>query len=173
MQKYSSKNTSVNTTKLAKIWHHIVWDCFDIPCNIIDYGCGRNPSLAKRLCEQQILGCNYYPYDPYWITRTENLKASSTLTLWKDCDLLICANVLNVIENNAAIERIISEIVQAKSWAIQIYEGNKSGIGAVTKKDCYQRNQKIIDYLQYFPEEWQSKIFIYKGFITNNKNIIK
>ena len=32
---------------------------------------------------------------------------------------------------------------------IQIYEGDKSGIGRQTAKDCYQRNEKTEKYLGY------------------------
>lgn len=172
MQKYSSKNTSVNTKKLAKIWNHINYDSLSFPFRIVDYGCGRAWGNTQAFLQKQVNKLNYYPYDPFWVNSQQNLEAQESLNN-NQIDLCICANVLNVIQEEDILKDIIKDIIKTPIWIIQVYEGDGSGNGKVSKKDCYQRNQKIADYLQYFPEEWQSKIFIYKGFITNNKNIIK
>lgn len=56
-----------------------------------------------------------------------------------------------------------------KHFFISVYEGNGSGIGKISKKDCYQRNEKTSKYCErlnnflYMPTWWQT----YKGVITN------
>ena len=67
---------------------------------------------------------------------------------------------------------IINEIIKlsnTKPYFFKIYEGNKSGIGKQTKKDCWQRNQKTKDYLQQFDFTGIYAPVIYKVFITNEK----
>jgi hypothetical protein len=33
---------------------------------------------------------------------------------------------------------------------VSVYEGDGSGVGRQTKKDCWQRNEKLISYLNKF-----------------------
>ena len=70
------------------------------------------------------------------------------------------------------IQMIINEIIKlsnTKPYFFKIYEGNKSGVGKQTKKDCWQRNQKTKDYLQQFDFAGIYAPIVYKGFITNEK----
>ena len=52
---------------------------------------------------------------------------------------------------------------------VTVYEGDKSGAGRVTKADCYQRNERIGEYLKYFGEGFVVK----KGVITNRPEFVK
>lgn len=171
MQKYSSKNTSVNTKKLARVWNCLKY-YQNLPLNVMDYGCGRAWGNTQAFLQKQVNELNYYPYDPFWVDSQQNLEARKLLNN-NQIDLCVCANVLNVIQEDDIVRNIIAEVVKAKYWVIQIYEGDKQRQGRVSKEDCYQRNQKIVDYLQYFPEEWTARIFIHKGFMTNNYKLIK
>ena len=57
---------------------------------------------------------------------------------------------------------------------VTVYEGNKSGIGKITKEDCYQRNEPLSDYLKYFNAVFCTNDFVIKkGVITNHPEYIK
>ncbi len=134
MQKYTSKNTSINTTKLPSIYSKIQ---FKPESLILDYGCGRKIDHIKAYVESK--GCKYLPYDPYWCP---NLDLTHTI------DYVICSNVLNVIDDLEEVKKVIRFCCMlAPKVYFSIYEGDKSGIGKITKKDCYQRNQKLDFYL--------------------------
>lgn len=171
MQKYSSKNTSVNTKKLARVWNCLKY-YQNLPLKVVDYGCGRAWDNTQAFLQKQVNELSYYPYDPYWVNSPQNIAAQRALKNHQ-IDLCICANVLNVIQEDDIVRKIIADVVQADKWVIQIYEGDKQRHGRVSKEDCYQRNQKVVDYLQYFPKEWTARLFIHKGFITNNYRILK
>lgn len=170
-QKYSSANTSVNKSSPAAIWGKINFSFINSLCinAVIDYGCGRYWRNTRKLCEER--GTNpYCPYDPYWLAPGQNQIAKDYLRT-KDT-ACICANVLNVIQEDDIVDDIISEITSNFIWAIQIYEGNKSGIGKQTKNDCYQRNQKVKDYLPFFHKRGIS-VYVSGNIITNTLSILK
>ena len=50
-----------------------------------------------------------------------------------------------------------------------MYVGDESGNGRATKTDCYQRNEKIVNYLKYFDKNFTIK----KGVITNRPEFVK
>lgn len=63
----TSKNTSINTTKLPAIYNKID---FELLANftLVDYGCGR-PETQKLIREHlSYYNINFVPYDPYWCT---------------------------------------------------------------------------------------------------------
>lgn len=76
----------------------------------------------------------------------------------KSPDYIICANVLNVIKEDAIVEDVVRKIrkLAKKETTVifVIYERNKDGIGTATVKG-WQRNQSMDDYLPllraYFP----------------------
>ena len=169
-QKYSSANTSVNKTSPAAIWRKINFAFLKTHAinTVIDYGCGQYGSITYRFCKTK--GINfYYPYDPYWLSSEQNKQTMEHLQN-KDT-VCICANVLNVIWEDEVIKNIVSNITKASIWAVQIYEGNKSGVGKQTKLNCYQRNQRTKDYLHFFNK--CGNIYIKGNIITNNLNILK
>ena len=94
---------------------------------------------------------NYFPYDPFNAPAGENLR---TLNYGFVCDTAFCCNVLNVIDSDdqviETIKSVCNRLCVGGIAYFQIYEGNKSGIGSVTKKDCYQRNSKTVDYMFFF-----------------------
>lgn len=152
IQKYTSKNTSVNHKKLPYLVSHIDWKQFK-GGRCLDYGSGKlNPNTYYEITGQ---GVQYLPYDPYWLEETTNNKAMSLYPT-----IVICSNLLNVIDSDEEVKRIHDYIRWLKvPYFIRIYSGDKSGIGRETKKDCWQRNQIAENYL-YFDE------IIYKGIIT-------
>lgn len=159
MQTVTSQNTSINTSKLPAIWKKIDFNLVPNDSIIIDYGAGQKKTqtqvqryLSYALRYSEVDAIYYYSYDPYWNAELEN-QAALTFLKNGDCYLCICANVLNVIDDDETIRKIISEVTQAKHWVFQIYEGNQKGIGKYTKNNtCYQRNQKVQYYLSFFKE---------------------
>ena len=53
-----------------------------------------------------------------------------------------------------------------KAFFFKIHEGDRTGQGRQTKKDCWQRNQLTKDYINFW--DWTGMYpLIYKGIITN------
>ena len=132
-QKCTSKATSVNSKKLPAIFKKIQFNPGDL---VQDWGAGKYTDHIREYVESK--GCQYHPYDPY------NLPGSE---VWP-CNVTVCSNVLNVIDSDEVLEETIYDMdyVSADYVYISVYEGDGSGVGKVTKKDCYQRNQKLSWY---------------------------
>ena len=83
--------------------------------------------------------------------------------------VIICSCVLNVINDDEALNQLIANIcdmsvIQEPSGIyrmnpvyIAVYEGNKSGVGRQTKKDCWQRNERLSAYLERFNDYIKKK----------------
>ena len=165
-QRDTSKGTSVNSVKLPRIYNKVDFDDLMTCCGLLvfDYGCGKYDN-AKDFIEG--MGGTWWGYDPY--NRPEVLNNSALF--WEGyCDCLICSNVLNVIAEDDIIERLVYDHFWTETpFFVTVYEGNRTGKGAVSKEDCYQRNERVQKYLKYFPEGTA----IYKGVITNAPQFIK
>lgn len=152
MQSHTSKNTSVNHNELPYLVKHIDWERFK-GGRCLDYGSGK--MNIKTYCFIAGSGVQYLPYDPYWLDDITNSKAMNLYPT-----VVICSNVLNVIDDDYEMERIHDYVRGLRiPYFIKIYEGNCSGIGKETKKDCWQRNELTINYKR------EDEI-IYKGIIT-------
>lgn len=182
-QLYSSKNTSVNTTKLPAIYNKIHWRRY-MGHKVVDYGCGqkKTQNLIKKYLSQ--FDIEYLPYDPYNCTQEENEKAIFELQNG-NVSCIICSNVLNVIYEDEIVDDIIERLNRFTcrynkyvlsfrcAVYVSVYEGNKTGIGKRSKKDCWQRNEKKESYLKrfndhLFPPFDNTQLFTIKnGIITN------
>lgn len=132
-QKYSSAETSINSTKLPAIYGKVK-ELGDPAMSVIDYGCGKYLDNYKAK-----VNCQLFGYDPYNRPDVDALNRSY--------DVAICSNVLNVIAEDDIRESIARELkTLAPIVYITVYEGNKSGVGKVSKKDCWQENRKLADY---------------------------
>ena len=133
-QKYSSKDTSINKTKLPAIYGILKrWKIFSDKPTVLDYGCG-------KYFDGYNLGNNFKGYDPFNYDRAENLN--------NHYDMAILSNVLNVIYEDDIRHDILETLkTLADTVYITVYEGKKDGVGTVTKKDCYQLNRKVREYL--------------------------
>lgn len=181
MQTVSSMNTSINTTRLPAVWKKLnltflAKEKYPTQISIIDYGSGQQVTCDKVklfLMDNAVTGIQYLPYDPYWGDVDNNRRAMSCLENWR-CDLCVCANVLNVIDDTEAIERIINRVLFAKNWVFQIYEGDKTGVGKYTKNNtCYQRNVLTSAYRSLISRHYDGEVYWKGNLIYNNKNIIK
>lgn len=152
MQKYTSANTSINKNKLPVIYKKISWEKIKEdwehthigkPC-VLDYGCGRYTDHIKKFLAD--LGFDYVGYDPNWANDPNWEKILPAA--------IICSNVLCVIAEDDIVREIIKKIQSYRQpYFITVYEGNGSGIGAISKKNCYQRNLKTAGYARFWNNE--------------------
>ena len=182
----TSKNTSVNSKKLPAIYNRLNWDAlrehwskltkFNRTPIVLDFGCGRYTDHIEHFLATK--GFIYKGYDPFWKSYKENYDALSS-----EAYIVICSNVLNVIldeETFNNIQRYIRDFSflapLGKTWVkepsfyfITVYEGDKSGIGYITKPDCFQRNETLDNYIFRYED------VIYKNTITteNGKMFLK
>lgn len=167
-QNITSKNTSINSTKLPAIYNKINWDKFQ-NIKMLDYGCGKFDN-AKDYIEN--LNGKWFGYDPYNRTELENER------VYKEWfNIIVCSNVLNVLSDTKIIYDVLHKIrlFASNNTAIffTVYEGDKSGIGKLTKADCYQRNEKTIEYLKYIKDVFGDSFIVKNGVITNHPEYLK
>lgn len=142
MQVITSKNTALNqvaSTFTGKF-------NFD-NCLILDYGCGKG--MSKAYCETHYNNCKVFLYDPFHgFDETYEFCEGCAKS---DKNIITCNNVLNVLQDyilESAITHIAVIANRHKCDVIfKIYEGDKSGKGKESKKDCYQRNEKTESYI--------------------------
>lgn len=166
MQKHSSKNTSINTTRLPAVYNKIYWGRYNRltdQYHIFDIGCGHLKTqqiIKETLADYGIT--RFYPWDPYHKclgNKIETLRVMNNTNIKK---VIICSNVLNVIDNDGDLNTLIASIcdmavIQESDGIyrmnpvyITVYEGDKSCVGRETKKDCWQRNERLPVYLNKF-----------------------
>lgn len=144
--------TSINSVKLPAVYNKIDWS--KVSGTVCDYGCGRYTDHIREFLKEK--GIEYNGFDPYWAPDGKI-----------EGDIFICSNVLNVIQDEQEMYRIHNLLVNTgKPYFITVYEGDKSGMGRVTKKDCYQRNETLEDYAYEFEK-------IRKKVLTNNVDMIE
>lgn len=182
----TSKNTSVNSKKLPAIYNRLNWNAlrehwakltkFNRTPIVLDFGCGRYTDHIEHFLATK--GFIYKGYDPFWKSKKENYEALSS-----EAYIVICSNVLNVIldeETFDNIQRYIRDfsflaslgktlVKEPSFYYITVYEGDKSGIGYITKPDCFQRNETLDNYI------FRYENVIYKNTITteNGKMFLK
>jgi hypothetical protein len=142
-QQYSSANTSINSTKIAKIFNFVDWKP---QTTNLDIGGGKYDNATEFLEKKYVKN---FIYDPY--NRSEDHNSTILNLCICGVDTVTVANVLNVIkEESVRINVILLANKYLKPGGVayfQIYEGNKSGIGTATKKDCWQENRKTVNYI--------------------------
>lgn len=144
-QKFTSAGTSINSRNLPSAFRR-----FAPLGRVLDWGCGRYSENTREYCLSRGAS-EYFPYDKFNLSDTLNdyswIRGFNINTAY-------CCNVLNVIVEDDIIKDIIrivcSRLAVGGCAIFQIYEGNKTGIGRETKKDCYQRNLKTEEYLPFF-----------------------
>lgn len=154
MQSFSSARTSIRQiARPYTVWQQKVG--FMPDSTILDYGGGRFDDAKDYMAQ---FGCKVLVFDPYNRTPDHNRKVMSAVSKKKP-DYIVCANVLNVIKENAIVDDVIRKITASSSpntlCMFSVYEGNGTGHGKQTGPDQYQRNQKTDSYIpmvkKYFP----------------------
>lgn len=137
---YTSMNTSTNASRPAAAYGFCERNNLFVKRTVLDYGCGKYWENCKAYAKEHG-ALNWTGFDPFW--KPQNLR-------FRVFDTIICANVLNVIEDdrelNWCIQNVLTMLDALGVAVFQIYEGNKSGIGRETKPDCWQRNEKAQKY---------------------------
>jgi hypothetical protein len=115
---------------------------------VVDYGCG-GFDHGMLYCQEK--GCWWRGYDPYHRSPSANHDAIATL-VQGDADVVLCANVLNVINNAGARAQVIRSACSglrkmAQVALFQTYEGDRSGTGRITSKG-WQENRKVSTYVE-------------------------
>jgi hypothetical protein len=158
-QSISSKHTSVNKSKLPTIYSYVDWSRYK-GLNVLDYGAGKFDNV--KIYMKDNYNINLYTYDKYNRTEDENIEALNCIP-----SAIICANVLNVIKEDYIVQSIVDKCLSYNVLTFfQIYEGSKSGIGSISKKDCWQRNEKVESYLQFFKGV---KVIVVKNYIIKEE----
>ncbi|PSV01014.1 hypothetical protein [Photobacterium kishitanii] len=168
----SSKRTSINSSRLPRGITEVL-RCEVENKVIFDYGCGCFQNSRDAIVEH---GGIYIGFDPYNRTELDNIVAFFVLICTDVVNFIVCSNVLNVIGADLVLDSTISDIsrfspVNGKS-IINVYEGNKSGIGKIVRADQYQRNERLAIYQSKFTklsERDLTTILLKNGFIYLSK----
>lgn len=166
----TSKNTSVNISKLPAIYNQIDWEQLRGK-TVFDYGCGKIETVRNIMRFLEPYDITLIPYDKFNLPGDYN---RDSLDRMYKADIFICTSVLNVIDSDDVIQDIIREItyyatkndkISPKPIFFKVYEGDKSGEQKESQDDCWQRNWRTEDYITFF--NWYYTYPIkYKGFIT-------
>lgn len=181
-QNYTSAATSINSAKLPAVYTRVSDSAYQWADKLLDYGCGRYVThLIKYAAQHSALPedeyyhyCWWYGYDRYNRDAADNAHALDGYAENSSARRMVfCSNVLNVIDSNDVVKGIAGFLtacaISGAAVFVTVYEGDKSGIGRATKADCYQRNEKIAEYLKYFDKSFMVK----KGVITNRPDFVK
>ena len=173
MQKRSSKNTSVNTHHLPAIYHKVNWRhyaCAADDYHVFDIGCGQLATQYMAYDKLKQFGIQkFYPWDPNHRCIISKTKTVIEMSKTNTNKVILCANVLNVIDDDSALNSLIAlicdiSVIQEPSGIyhmnpvfVSVYEGDRSGVGRQTKQDCWQRNERLCIYLEKFNDYIKKK----------------
>lgn len=155
MKTITSKNTSVNKDKLPKVYT-ILNKHNAYGTHIFDVGCGKYTRHIKNYAQSHICE-HWHGFDPYnkpesFNAKTRNAAHEEKFKIYGEMNpnIFISSNVLNVIQRGRGeyLQSIFRMMKDIDECYITVYEGNKSGIGRITKKDCWQENRRLIEYLE-------------------------
>lgn len=166
MEKYiTSRNTSVNKDTVPAIYKKLAIRGV-YGTHIFDVGCGKWTKHIESFAKANAICTYWHGFDPFNQTREHNNKI--TKIAWdekyktnkeKNPNMFISSNVLNVIcgydRKREYLQSIFRLMDECDECYITVYEGNKTGIGRETKKDCWQENKKLIDYFQLVNEAYR------------------
>lgn len=173
-QKYTSKNTSINSNKLPIIYSKInKIHTINGVKRILDVGGGKFDNAVQYM--KEAFDISVLVYDKFNRSEEHNLNVLKQCSVDK-ADLSIVSNVLNVIREDSVKSKVlflaIDNTKPEGKVLIKIYEGDKSGIGSPTKKDCWQENKKTKEYHDLFISHPRVKNVTYSyGFATLSLDI--
>lgn len=154
MQKYTSAETSINSTKLPTTFTKFD---FKRGTRNFDLGGGKFDNATDFLNSK---GVENVIYDPFNRSREHN--EMSVMGSFRNFDTCTCNNVLNVIDSLDEINNVIkrANFVLKPNGVVffKIYEGDKTGIGKPTKTDCFQQNKKA-DWYKFFVGNFFEEVY--------------
>lgn len=173
-QTYTSAATSINSIKLPAVYTRVSDSAYQWADKLLDYGCGRYVDHLISYATER--GCVWHGYDRFNRDATDNAHALEGFSKSENSlthRMVFCSNVLNVIDSDDVVKGVAGFLtscaISGAAVMVTVYEGDRSGIGRPTKADCYQRNEKIAEYLKYFDKNFMVK----KGVITNRPEFVK
>lgn len=160
----TSANTSINKNKVPAIFHKVE---FAPGTRNLDLGGGKYDIATEYLATK---GVTNVIYDPYNRPESENQRALGGIFRPQMYDSCTISNVLNVIQHKVTrmllLQKAYEHLKEDGFVAITVYEGDKSGQGRVTKKDCWQENRVLSSYLDEIKEFGKFKeVYIKKNVI--------
>lgn len=183
-QTCTSAATSINSTKLPAVYTRVSDSAYQWADKLLDYGCGRyvdhliqyTTEHSNTPEEEEYRYCAWYGYDRFNRSDAANAEALADFAESEKPfmqRMVFCSNVLNVIDSDEVVAGIAGFLtacaISGAAIFVTVYEGDRSGIGRATKTDCFQRNEKIANYLKYFDKSFMIK----KGVITNRPDFVK
>lgn len=177
-QNITSKNTALN--QIAKTFTEKRYKELFKDAIVLDYGCGKG--MSKEYCLNTLQVGKWYGYDKYNEPYTNLETISNFIREVQKSDnrdnknkkaVITVNNVLNVLQDIRDIREIFHFALRMVSLLnctviFKIYEGNGTGNGKITKKDCYQRNQKISAY-ENMLKEFINDTFVHMTVYTELK----
>lgn len=143
-QEYTSKDTSINSTKLPAIYRLVNLHPGEL---VLDYGGGKFDIAAEEMAKKDV---TVLIYDPYNRSSSHNNEVIKTIRANGGSDVTLCSNVLNVIKEPEARLNVLKNIAKLTSLGgdiyITVYEGSGKGDEGATKSG-YQLNKKTADYM--------------------------
>lgn len=143
MQVITSANTSINAKKVPAIFRKIRWQP---GTRNLDYGGGKYDIATTYLAK---LGVDNQIYDPYNRSDEWNRRVRHPKELYDTCTI---SNVLNVLDNSRLRQLVLMDamhlVKRGGTIYITVYSGDKSGVGKLSKTDCWQNNQLLSFYAE-------------------------
>ena len=174
-QNITSKNTALN--QIAKTFTEKKYRELFKDAIVLDYGCGKG--MSRNYCLNVLQAKKWYGYDKYHEPYTNLEIMSEFIRDVQEGDkkaVITVNNVLNVLQDIRDIREIFHfalRIVSQLNCTVifKIYEGNRTGNGKISKKDCYQRNEKTAVY-EALLHEFISDTFVHMSVYTE-LNIVR
>lgn len=154
----TSKNTSINRDKVPAIYSKLVKHGI-YGQHIFDVGCGKYIRHIKEFAKKNFICTYWHGFDPYNQSENNNDKVTKIAFEEKykvygaiNPNVFVSSNVLNVIKGTGRqreyLQSIFRMMKSVDECYITVYEGNRSGIGRVSRKDCWQENKKLKEYFE-------------------------
>lgn len=160
MQIRTSAGTSINAAKMPRLYSLMAGRMNG--ATFIDYGCGRYTGHLAAFATAH--GAEALFFDPY--NQTEAVNAATVAASGR-ASFAICSNVLNVIDDDAAVTECIRAAVKMGNGTafFTVYEGDGSGEARETMRgESWQRNAKLADYARFAPAGY--RVEIKRGYMT-------
>lgn len=160
MQKITSANTSLHQIPALHKSAPVIEQLNTIHPAVrvaVDIGCGKYPDEISKFMRENY-ECGYFPYDPYNMPDATNALTMKFIH-GHGFRIALCANVLNVIDDNDAMEETIklcaTAVRRQKGKAFfSVYEGDRSGVQKETRAG-YQRNTPTAAYIPFIQKHFQ------------------
>ena len=143
-QKYSSANTSINSSKLP-----VIFSLIDFKPNTVnlDYGGGKFDNATEFLAQKDVKNLIF---DPYNRSSAHNQEMLKEIRDNGGADTATLSNVLNVIQEKEIRKEVLENIKKllkpSGTLYITVYEGKGNSEESETKAG-YQLNRKTADYI--------------------------